>query len=530
MKWDIIVVGGGVAGLTASIKAASYGKKVLLFEKNDKCGGLLNTFEKDGFLFDGGTKSLEGIVLALLKDFELKLDYTKTVVSLGIEDKLIEIKNEDDLELYKNLLLTFYKESSKDVEKIIKSIEEIGNLLKATNKILGFKKNLNYIFTQFIPGFFSLLFNLKVLNKMKKPVERYISEDLKIENRYLSNVLIQHFFKGTPAFFVFGYFYYYMDYIYPKGGTASLAVSLEKKARDLGVEIKTNTPVEKVIPYENVVVDSQGNKYHFDTLIWAADLKKLYLNLDLNGLDDKTKAKVLQEKENILNGKTAESVFNIFIEVDEQPEVFSKIHSPHVFYTPSRKGIMDLKGKEQFIINNFEKLSKNEIFKILDEFCSNNTYEISIPALKDPEAAPSNKTGIIVSFLFNYEITKKAKEFGFYEELKDHVSRKVIDILSETIYKDVQFKDKIIKFFSATPLTIENISGSSCGSIVGWSMEYPLPVNGSLINMVGAVKTSINNIFKAGQWTMSPAGIPTSIITGQLASNEALKYLKKGKK
>ena len=38
MKHDIIVIGGGPAGMFAAITAAQAGKKVLLLERNDRLG------------------------------------------------------------------------------------------------------------------------------------------------------------------------------------------------------------------------------------------------------------------------------------------------------------------------------------------------------------------------------------------------------------------------------------------------------------------------------------------------------------
>ena len=38
MKYDAIIIGGGAAGLMAAITASGLGKKVLLFEKNDRLG------------------------------------------------------------------------------------------------------------------------------------------------------------------------------------------------------------------------------------------------------------------------------------------------------------------------------------------------------------------------------------------------------------------------------------------------------------------------------------------------------------
>ena len=54
MNYDAIVVGGGIAGLTSAAFLSKAGRSVLLCEKENNCGGLVNMFERDGFFFDGG--------------------------------------------------------------------------------------------------------------------------------------------------------------------------------------------------------------------------------------------------------------------------------------------------------------------------------------------------------------------------------------------------------------------------------------------------------------------------------------------
>ncbi|MFN3411570.1 MAG: hypothetical protein ACK4YF_05380 [Exilispira sp.] len=44
--------------------------------------------------------------------------------------------------------------------------------------------------------------------------------------------------------------------------------------------------------------------------------------------------------------------------------------------------------------------------------------------------------------------------------------------------------------------------------------------------MQDSVKTLFNDIYVAGKWVYSPAGGPTAIMTGRIASNLALKSLK----
>jgi len=57
MKFDSIVVGEGIAGLTAACYLCRYGHNVLLLEKSKKVGGLVGSFERDGFVFDYGARA-----------------------------------------------------------------------------------------------------------------------------------------------------------------------------------------------------------------------------------------------------------------------------------------------------------------------------------------------------------------------------------------------------------------------------------------------------------------------------------------
>jgi len=69
MKYDVTVVGGGIAGLTAAAYLAKSGHTTLLCEKERTCGGLVNTFERDGFFYDGGIRAMEnsGVLFPMLK-------------------------------------------------------------------------------------------------------------------------------------------------------------------------------------------------------------------------------------------------------------------------------------------------------------------------------------------------------------------------------------------------------------------------------------------------------------------------------
>ncbi|WP_226087664.1 phytoene desaturase family protein [Mesobacillus sp. S13] len=55
---NVLVIGGGLGGLSAAISLAQAGYDVSLYEKNDHIGGKLNRLEQDGFGFDLGPSIL----------------------------------------------------------------------------------------------------------------------------------------------------------------------------------------------------------------------------------------------------------------------------------------------------------------------------------------------------------------------------------------------------------------------------------------------------------------------------------------
>lgn len=60
MKHDIIIIGGGLGGLTAGAKLAKEGKKVLLIEQHDRPGGCATTFKRGDYTMEVGLHEMDG--------------------------------------------------------------------------------------------------------------------------------------------------------------------------------------------------------------------------------------------------------------------------------------------------------------------------------------------------------------------------------------------------------------------------------------------------------------------------------------
>ena len=113
MKSDqkrVVIVGAGMAGLTAAAYLTRANFNVTLLEKNDRVGGLVGTFESNGFSFDAGPRAFvnSGIVKPILRELGIEFDFLDNVITLGVEDQLFRIRPMDDLQEYQRILGHLY--------------------------------------------------------------------------------------------------------------------------------------------------------------------------------------------------------------------------------------------------------------------------------------------------------------------------------------------------------------------------------------------------------------------------------------
>ena len=141
--------------------------------------------------------------------------------------------------------------------------------------------------------------------------------------------------------------------------------------------------------------------------------------------------------------------------------------------------------------------------------------------MKDPKLAPPGKTGLIISFLTEYDLFCKVRKAGWYDEFVSEIEDRVKDVIADSIFP--MLRDNILRRFSFTPLDIEKRVGSSEGAITGWSFQKAVPVVNKIQFLKRSVLTPIPHIFQAGQWAYSPAGVPMSILTGKLAADRIIK-------
>lgn len=84
VKYDVIIIGAGLGGLTAGAKLAKEGKKVLLLEQHNRPGGCATTFKRKDFTLEVGLHEMDGLDPADMK--------TKVFNDLGVFDEVQFLK------------------------------------------------------------------------------------------------------------------------------------------------------------------------------------------------------------------------------------------------------------------------------------------------------------------------------------------------------------------------------------------------------------------------------------------------------
>ena len=265
------VIGAGLGGLAAACTLAARGYKVVLFERNEWLGGKAAQLEGDGFRFDMGP-TIVTIPSVLRRVF--------TEAGRRMEDYL-------DLARLDPQWRCFFEDGSRlDLAQNSDAMaKRLDHFAPGTGSGAGYRDfmtlshRLNDISRRFffdkpIGGLrdmfdFKTAFDPKVLGdvlsmRMGRSVAgtvRKFNPDPRVAQ------MIDHYTQyvgsspyGSPAVLC-GIAHMQTDegVWYPMGGTRAVPVALEKLARELGVEIRTHTRIEKILTRSGAVTGLRTN-------------------------------------------------------------------------------------------------------------------------------------------------------------------------------------------------------------------------------------------------------------------------------
>jgi phytoene desaturase len=278
----IVIIGAGLGGLSAAALLAKRGYRVTMLEKNEHPGGRANIFTAEGFTFDMGPSWY--LMPDIFKHFyDLMEEDIHEHLNLVRLDPSYRVFFPGDNEIPQ---LDIYSDLERDLptlEKLEPGVTpQLREYLKRSGEQYALAKK-SFMYRNYNSVFDFLSWDIMKEGRRMNPLqtmERYLNSWFKDERlkKILEYTLV---FLGsapskTPALYnIMNFIDFDMGVYYPKGGIYEIVRSLVSLCEKHGVQIRTNSAVNKIVVENNTATGVElksGEIVDADYVISNADL------------------------------------------------------------------------------------------------------------------------------------------------------------------------------------------------------------------------------------------------------------------
>lgn len=485
----IVIIGGGIAGMTAGILLQKEGFTTEIYEKNALPGGQCTGWKREGYFIDNCIHWLTGT-----RPGSALHELWKEIGALG-----------DDVELYKKEMffssklngqtLTFWRDkertrremlelSPKDEKEINKLIDYVSMAETMTVPVEKPFDAMNLI------DYIKLGMSMKAMGKVMK---EYGNMDINELAMRFKHPLIQ---RAIVDYMPSGYQAYAFLVSYgtvtggngdiPKGGSLAMSLRIAEKYREYGGVIHTNAGVKSILidckTAEGILLEN-GSKVEADYAICACDTDYTFHYL----LSEKYMPKDLKKMYEDRDKYPVSSGFQIAYAVDG---IFPELTGTRVFSCDAMS-------------------VGSQIVKRM----SIQSYDY------EPNFAPEGKMILQTNF------SQTESDYKYWESLyidKESYKKRKAEIAEQALqrvekeYPFLEGKIHVIDVWS--PMTYTRY----CNSYKGAYMSFVTAKQAKSITVPGVVK-GLDNVLLASQWLMGPGGLPTAAAMGKFAAWRIIK-------
>jgi len=492
MKTTIYIIGSGFSSLAASCYLAKAGYDVTVFEKNSTVGGRARQLKKEGFTFDIGPTWywMPDVFERFFSDFDQKPSDYYSLEKLNPAYSVYFGKNdfitiEDTLE---KICDAFEREEKGSSKKLMKFINQAQSNYDIAIKDLVYNPGLSP---------FELVTSKTIgkLNQFFSTIKKDVRKEF--SNNRLAQILeFPVLFLGakpsvTPSFYSFmNYADFGLGTFHPKKGMYQVILAIESLAKSLGVKIKTNSPIEKILVNQldqAYGIRSNGQNYYSDFVLSGADY---------------------HHSESLLDKK-----FRQYSESYWEAKTFAP--SSLLFYVGFDKKLKNVNHHTLFFDVDFD-VHANDIYDH-PKWPENPLFYASFPSITDKSSAPEGKeAGIfLIPLAPGLEDTPQLRETYF-----NKIISRFETLTSQKVSNNIMFKESYcVNDF------IEDYN-SYKGNAYG--MANTLLQTAFLRPKLKSKK--VKNLYFTGQLTVPGPGVPPSLISGKLVSELIVKDVSTQKK
>lgn len=472
---SIIIIGAGIAGLSAGCYAQMNGYRTTVFEMHDKPGGLCTSWKRHDFTMDYSIHNLAGTLngsgtrriwdeLGALRDTPI-IDH----------DELVRVESPDgrrftvysDLERLVEEMRRISPKDSKVIDEYARAVRIYADIDLFNVPLGGIRRNLG------------MLLHMRVILKWSKISMSEFAKQFK--DPFLSKAfpLIQYDIPDAPMMvnlaFIAGLDS--GDLGWPMGGSLSFARNLESRYLELGGKVEYKSRVSKILLDEDKAIGvrlTDGSEHFADIVISAADGYETIFGM-LGGKYSNDRIIAYYHKEWPLSqGFGLQVALGVNRDLTNEPHSIALMLDRPITIEDIEREVLDL-----------------ELFS------------------ESSGLVPPGKGIIKIVLNSNYDYWKKVKEKGQYKVQKAEIAETIIERL-ETRFPGFGSEIEIIDV--STSLTSEHYTANFRG-LQAWMPKKGL----TKVLQKGLSRTlpGLDNFYMVGQWSMATIGLSTAALSSR---------------
>jgi all-trans-retinol 13,14-reductase len=486
-QYDVIIVGGGLGGLSAGAHLASKGLKVLVLEQHHKAGGCATSFTRGEFVFEtslhemngGGPIDTPGTYALLngcgvydkLKDKLYRLpDFYRSVYPDGLDITLPA-----DWEGWDAALVERWPEQADGIDLFHKTCEKTFADALGVLDIYRYSPLKAFLTKAMVPLKHKTLYRWNGASAKELMDECFTDDDIKA---VVSQLWVYY---GPPTkdlaaleLLTATYSYLTEGVWHVRGTSQAMSDAYVELIRELGGEVKTGTLVTKIVVEDGMARGVQtefGDTYTARYIVANTDPYQLVFTLIGAEYFPKSYVKKIREI------RPANSLFGVYLGLN-----------------------IDLKKKGYTDTEIFKNSSKDSavMYKnMMDGNFAEGGSSITIYTnYGDPIYAPPGKSVVVLHAYSDWDIWPKDK--ALYEKMKLEKAHELIG-LAASVIPEIADPGNIEVMEVVTPVSLNEFTMNYRGVVYG-----PAATTDQFLML--APSTPIDNVFMADNWNQHGMG------------------------